>query len=133
MSPAAAGMSQELEEVQGGETQQGFGLPTSWLVLTCELDLRMGIWVVSAGRCTGFCMGRVWVLPAAAVLLRHTCRSCSVRQGTNPGSLSFRSIRWSETCLGVASGQGLLVTKLSSGAGLSWAGSSGQQSCNRAH
>ena len=54
MSPAAAGMSQELEEVQGGETQQGFGLPTSWLVLTCELELRMGIWWSQQGGALGF-------------------------------------------------------------------------------
>lgn len=35
-------------------------------------------------------------------------------------------------CLGVASGQGLFVNKLSCGAATSWAGSSGRQRCNSA-
>lgn len=71
----------------------------------------------------------------AAALLKACMQKLfsKARQGTNPGSLmSFSSIIWSQMCLGVTSGQGLWVNKLSSSVAASRAGSCGQQRCNGA-
>lgn len=129
---------------RGNPARDQAASPGACAHLRTGAGLRMGIRAGSAGWCVRFCTGCFfgraaaasqpgWRKAAALLKARMQKLLSKARQGTNPGSLmSLSSIIWSEMCLGVTSGQGLWVNKLSSGVAASRAGSCGQQRCNGA-